>query len=243
MHLLLTNTSGIKSVPTGVKENVYFILDNSRNFEDRAKRKASNFGDDCGVWNSTSGSSPKFHYILHIDGTLSTVFLRQNQYCDRKMIQIFFKYIPMDPQPDNSKVIVVHRYYTAPKLDKEYKKRVTWLGDGGLQSSLSVVDYFGKFPGLAPRGNGSSKSSEYVRTDRDVILKIDELTDKIKPHQIYHYLKSHFDEVTGPSGRNVRVILMRSLVSQVESKYVTCNTTRELKTTRLKVTRIILLTR
>ena len=173
VHLLLTNKSGIKSVPTGVKENVYFILDNSRNFEDRAKRKASNFGDDCGVWNSTSGSSPKFHYILYIDGTLSTVFLRQNQYCDRKMIQIFKKYIPMDPQPDNSKVIVVHRYYTAPKLDKEYKKMVTWLGDGGLQSSLSVVDYFGKFPGLAPRGNGSSKSSEYVRTDRDVIKKID----------------------------------------------------------------------
>ena len=85
VHLLLTNKSGIKSVPTGVKENVHFILDSSRNFEDRAKRKASNFGDDCGVWNR---SSPKFHYILHIDGTLSTVFLRQNQYCDRKMIQI-----------------------------------------------------------------------------------------------------------------------------------------------------------
>jgi len=85
VHLLLTNKSGLKSVPTGVKENVYFILDHSRNFEDRAKRKASDFGDDCGVWNSASGSSPKFHYILNIDGTLSIVFLPQNQYCDINM--------------------------------------------------------------------------------------------------------------------------------------------------------------
>ena len=105
----------------------------------------------------------------------------------------------MDPQPDNSKVIVVHRYYTAPKLDKEYKKRVTWLGDGGASKFLVSCWVLGKVSRPSPHGNGSSKSSEYVRTDRDVIKKIDELTDKIKTHQIYNHLKSYFDEVTGQS--------------------------------------------
>ena len=104
---------------------MFFILDNTRNFEDRAKKQASCFGDDCGVWESDSGTSPKFYYILNSDGSLSTVFLRQEQYCVRKVVQKKVVYVPVTPQSGKTHVVVVHRYYTVSKLDKTYKKRIT----------------------------------------------------------------------------------------------------------------------
>ena len=123
-------------------------------------------------------------------------------------------YVPVNPQPEKTQVVVVHRYYTAFKLDKNYKKRVTWLGDGVLQSSLAVAEYLGKFPGFAPHGKGSKECSEYVRTVKEVFQSIDEMTDKVKPHRIYNHLKNHF-EVTGPSGR--KQIYYRQYYKRVKS--------------------------
>ena len=50
---------------------------------------------------------------------------------------------------------------TIPK--PQLKTRVTWLVEGGLESSYAVVEYLGSFPGLASHGN-SLKDSEYIRT-------------------------------------------------------------------------------
>ena len=41
------------------------------------------------------------------------------------------EFIPLNPQPKNEQVVVVQRYYTTLKQDKAYKKKVTWLGEGG----------------------------------------------------------------------------------------------------------------
>lgn len=169
----------------------------------------------AGVWDSASGASPKFYYLVNTDGSLSTVFLRQEQYCVRKVIKKKVEYVPVNPQPEKTKIVVIHRYYTASKLDKTYKKRVTWLGDGGLQSSLAVVEYLGKFPGLAPHGKGHSKSNEYVRTNKEVFQNIDEMTDKVKPHKIYNHLKNDFEDVTGPTGR--KQIYNRQYYKRVQS--------------------------
>ena len=39
VNLLVSKKCGLKSVHLGVKENVFFILDNTRTFEDRAKSR------------------------------------------------------------------------------------------------------------------------------------------------------------------------------------------------------------
>ena len=72
------------------------------------------------------------------------------------------------------------------------------MGEGGLKSSLALVEYVGKFPGLASHGN-SRGTNEYIRTP-DYVL--DEIAHRVaidKPKQIYDALKVKYDEVTGPS--------------------------------------------
>lgn len=197
--LLLKNKSGLPKIPGGLKENVYFVLDNSSNCDKRTKNKRSAFSDDCGVWDASSGASPKSYYLMHDNGDLSMMFLRKGIFCIKKQVQRKVEYIPLNPQPEMDKVVVIHRYYTTLKVDKLYKKRVTWLGEGGLQSSLAVAEYVGKFPGLAPHGN-ARQPTEYLRTPDIVMKEISDMTDKHKPHQIYNKLKQKYDEVTRPTG-------------------------------------------
>lgn len=37
------------------------------------------------------------------------------------------KWIPMNPQPDEDKVIVLHRYYSVLEIDPSYKRRISWF--------------------------------------------------------------------------------------------------------------------
>lgn len=154
---------------------------------------------DCGVWDASSGASPKSYYLMHDNVDLSMMFLRKGIFCIKKQVQRKVEYIPLNPQPEMDKAVVIHRYYTTLKVDKLYKKRVTWLGEGGLQSSLAVAEYVGKFPGLAPHGN-ARQPTEYLRTPDIVMKEISDMTDKHKPHQIYNKLKQKYDEVTRPTG-------------------------------------------
>ena len=93
---------------------------------------------------------------------------------------------------------MVQRYYTSLKLDSSFKRRVTSLGEGRLKSSLALVEYVGKFPGLAPHGN-SRGTNEYIRTPDYVLDEIPHRVAIDKPKQIYDALKVTYDEVTGPS--------------------------------------------
>ena len=57
-------------------------------------------------------------------------------------------YLPLDPQPKADEVVTLQRYYASLREDKTYKKRVTYLWEGGLKSKFAFVEYVGKFPGL-----------------------------------------------------------------------------------------------
>ena len=119
--------------------------------------------------------------------------------------QIERKYIPMDPQPESNRVIVVHRYYTALKADKLYWKRVTctWLGEEGLNSRLAVVEYSGVFPGLAPNGNSKDLASEYLRPPDFVMTEIKDMLQTDKPQMIYAKRKKKYDEVKQATGMQI----------------------------------------
>ena len=45
-------TKIVQTIPQGLKENVFFLANND-----------SKISDDCGVWNSASGASPKTSYL------------------------------------------------------------------------------------------------------------------------------------------------------------------------------------
>lgn len=128
MHLLISKKVGLNVIPGGLKENVYFIVDNTKNFEGQATKNTRSYvTDDCGVWDSSAGTSPKFYYLLSELWGLSTVFLRQGKYCVHKMIKKKVEYVPLNPQPELSQGVFVHRYYTTLKLDRNYKKTVNMV--------------------------------------------------------------------------------------------------------------------
>ncbi|XP_053376475.1 uncharacterized protein LOC128547528 [Mercenaria mercenaria] len=198
---LLTNVSGegLGKIPGGAKENSYFLVNNTKNFDKRSRSKKSSFSDDCGVWNTESGTSPKTFYLLGNNGDLSVIYKKDNVFCRLTRVQRKREYVPMNPQPDISQVVAVHRYYTSLKLDPNYKKKVTWLGEGGLQSQLALIEYVGKFPGLGSHGN-SRQQTEYLRTPDYVMDEVTDLLSNNKPKQVFDKMKSKHDVSTRPTG-------------------------------------------
>ena len=155
---LLKKCKGIDQIPVGIKENVYYVMDNNLNLENRSNKKRSTFSDDCGVWDSSTGASPKSYYLLHDNGDLTLTFLKNGLYCHKKRVNKKTEYLPMTPQPDKNQIVVIHRYYATLKASEKYNKRVTWLGEGGLESTLALVEYIGQFPGLASHGLSQKQS-------------------------------------------------------------------------------------
>ena len=83
----------------------------------------------------------------------------------------------------------MHRYYTNFKTDKSYKKRVTWLGEGGLTSSFALIEYLGSHPGLLPHGNSKDQKSEYLRTPNFVMEEAEQMLIHDKPKAVYERMK------------------------------------------------------
>jgi hypothetical protein len=140
------------------------------------------------------------HHLLCANGELKVMYFRDGVYCFRKQAQRKKVYVPIEPQPNRDSVVIIHRYYTVHKLDINYKKKVTWFGEGGISSSFALVEYIGKFPGLPAHGN-SNKNNEYVRTPQFVMDEITVQTGKKKSHQIYNELINKYDELTQPTSK------------------------------------------
>ena len=153
--LLVENKSGLPKIPGGLKENVYFVLDNGYNVKKKNSNKRSAFSDDCGVWDRAAGTSPYSYYLIQDNGDLMTIFKREKfGYCTKKQVQKKIQYFPLVPQPEPENVAIIQTYYTKSKLDKSYMKKACWFApESGIQSNLAIVQYLGKFPGLMPHGN------------------------------------------------------------------------------------------
>ena len=59
IRVLAENEKPLEYIPDGVKENVYFVIKNEKNIMTRGRKNRSNFRDDCGVWESGKGTTPK----------------------------------------------------------------------------------------------------------------------------------------------------------------------------------------
>ena len=100
--LLLNSKEGLPRIPGGLKENLYFILNNTNNATKKGSKtsnKSSSFSDDCGVCDRGAGTSPYSYYFLHDNGDLSTIFKKPTGYCTKKQVKKQIQYIPFDSQP------------------------------------------------------------------------------------------------------------------------------------------------
>lgn len=103
-------------LPKGIKENVYFVVDNGENISRRNCREKSVFPDDCGAW-SESSSTNKHHYIYEHGLPVYTELKNT----------LFTKYsggqkLPINPQPKMDDILILKRYYTTLKMAPDYKK-------------------------------------------------------------------------------------------------------------------------
>ncbi|XP_076444405.1 uncharacterized protein LOC143282641 [Babylonia areolata] len=156
-HELTTTTELCPSIPAGRKEDVFFVVDNSRNL--RYKHRRNYFQDDCGRYNQRSGTTCKSFYLLSTNNMLQQLIKDKGKYCkeskrvaaspsdsprggkgrppsrnrgrgrgglaERKVT----KWIPMDPQPEEDQVVVLHRYYSSLDIDPTYKRRISWFSN------------------------------------------------------------------------------------------------------------------
>ena len=205
LELLLRSESSYDHIPSGKKENVYFVLNNETNLANRDSNRKSDFSDDCGVWNSLVGTTPTTYYKIDAHGNFKTIYKNSKLgFCNLSRVKgkngrTERKYVPLNPQPAENEIMVLHRYYATSNADPNYKKRVTWLGKGGVQSNLAIVEYRGKFPGLKPHGNSKDSESEYLRTPVHVMTEVAELLKSNKPKMVFEHMKKKYDEVTRPT--------------------------------------------
>jgi hypothetical protein len=133
--------------------------------------------DDCGVW--VSGSSPPTSYINMPDETMKTVVEKKGEFYIRKKSKGNTNLVKLEPQPAESDVVTIKRYYATSKKDKNYNRRITSLNG---KDFFPIVEYLGSFPGLSAHGN-KKKNSEYIRTPAQVMSEMSSLLKEKEPHQ------------------------------------------------------------
>ena len=198
VSLLQKSEHCLDKIPLGLKENVYYVVRNDNNMDRRKNGQKSKFSDDCGVWQGSSGGTPTTYFLILPSGELKGIVKRVNEgYCFKQKKKGQYYYVPLNPQPLDTEVIELHRYYAKLKKNATYQKRVSWLGLGG-DSEIAVVEYIGAYPGLGPHGNSKHKD-EYMRTPDNVMDEMREMLKSKKPKQVYDKLSNKHDELSGPS--------------------------------------------
>ena len=174
--LIFEKLPGLKEIPRGVKENVYFKVDNSENIRRKSSGKRAVYVDDCGAWASGGSSgSIKKSYFLCKGNKYENIQKRNNVYC--KPVKRVMT--PMEPQPEECKILILNRYYTHLKRDIGYRRRISWaerLPSGVIPNvqNLCLIEYIGDmsksrcFHGNALRHN----TTEYIRTTEETREKL-----------------------------------------------------------------------
>jgi hypothetical protein len=82
------------------------LFSNDRNLVSRDKGQRSTFSDDCGIWDSSKGSSPRTYFMTLRDGKLKTVYKKGDKFCDTKKVKGKKTFTPIESQPENVKYCV-----------------------------------------------------------------------------------------------------------------------------------------
>ena len=185
-----------KSIPPGLKENCFFMINNTNNHERRIKGKASAYYDDCGTWDD-SGCSPTSLFLRDKNGrNFRNIVKRNDLYCIMRHTNRKRTPIPINPQPDVQNVITVHRSYAKLKSSPDYRRRVTWTSENG---DRAIVEYIGKWQPSQKHGNRTCGDAMYIRTAESVFDNIRKKLPTNHPSDVYQNLVLENSITTAPS--------------------------------------------
>ena len=108
------------------------------------------------VHGSRVKNSTKSHYYIKSDETLRFVESSGGLYGKR----VKKNFIPFDPQPDPSTLVVCWRKYSTLARCPAYKKRVTWF-DCEPVLSTAIVEYIGEYQPNVIHGNAKQTTVPY----------------------------------------------------------------------------------
>lgn len=82
MDIIVRDTPALTRIPTGKKENVYVVLDNTESMRRKDTNKPVHYWDDCGAWDHTKSRGVKTKFIIKNEGsamnTLCQVLVKNN---------------------------------------------------------------------------------------------------------------------------------------------------------------------
>ncbi|KAK3082787.1 hypothetical protein FSP39_005298 [Pinctada imbricata] len=193
------------TVPSGRKENVYFVVDNQKNKKNGHDQRRRVFFDDCGVWNTSRRTTIRDH--IATEG-MKSVTLRNGVYCTEKTVKGTKQWVPLSPQPERKDVVQIHRYYTSLRADENFKRIVIWVTSTSRPEldNVAIYQYQGKFPEVGceqPHGNAKENGRPYKRTDPKQLEKVRDEPDEKKPKKIYREMVLN-DSINAP--RDIKLI-------------------------------------
>lgn len=139
-------------MPEGIKQNVYCVMNNKENSEQRKEGKRCTFADDCSAWSSAKQPSVKTtrritnghpEYVLEDEGTIY-----YDQQKDLKRSRI-----PVVPQPPEEELIRLNRKYWYFDANNNFLKRAIWIDGEHDYPKVTVVQYMGDWSPAAPNEN------------------------------------------------------------------------------------------
>lgn len=170
---ITTSKFSLPQIPTGIKSNCFFLVDNKENMRRLEKNDNATYFDDCGVWNFRNTRTVELTYLLK-DGNLRYIKKDKENYCVKKVKSKTVTWVPLEPQPDDDDIVILHKYYTTLKRSPDYSKHVSWFSKLPVQFqhkvSIAVVEYSGDFPvnKLSVHGNNKTENKEYKRTHPEI---------------------------------------------------------------------------
>lgn len=142
----MKQSSILSSVPKGLKSDCYFVVNNEENVKKNGNKVNCEYHDDCGAWSSNDTRMVDMAYV-HTNSSLHHERKKEGKYCVKKKISNKDIWKPLEPQPNESDIVVLHKYCATLKRSSEFAKRVSWykkLHAGSEEKlSVAVIEYIG----------------------------------------------------------------------------------------------------
>ena len=175
----------------GDESDRFMLVDNSRNLTRIQNKQKCDFFDDCGIWEFSKGNTVKAHYLTSNE-LLTYVERKDGKYCIRRRRKGGAStWEPLDPQPEEERVLIVSRYYATLKRDPNFKKRVSYFMNATDTSltKVALFEYQGKQPIQIESHGNAQANIDFIRTNPKTLDKIKEKLNFKKPKEIYAELK------------------------------------------------------
>jgi len=189
-----------------------------------AQGQRSSFDDDCGVWETSTGRTNRYPYLRQESGAFKRLFLHNKLYCSERVVDGRRTYVPYDPQPDDSSVISLVRYYTTQKDNPGYRKRVTWTTSNVSCTPHAVIEYSGAPVLSVPHGNSKAcNGNPFLRTPAETLERIrSDVATGVSSKAVYDTVVQETAEADAP--RDPRVVRNQKYRNDLQKRHdATCH--------------------